>query len=67
MSRTGTLVLLGILVALAPFVGLPLSVLAWVLPILGVMVLLTGISLRARRAPVEEPAPEPHEPSTFTQ
>lgn len=58
MSRAGTLILLGILIALTPFIGLPLSILAWVLPILGLMVLLTGVSLR-RRMQAEERAAEP--------
>lgn len=57
MSRAGTLILLGILIALTPFLGLPLSLLAWVLPLLGLMVVLTGVSLRRRKQ--EERVPEP--------
>lgn len=58
MSRASSLILLGILVALSPFIGLPLSVLAWILPILGIMIVLTGISFRVRR-PREEASPAP--------
>ncbi|MBP9816777.1 MAG: hypothetical protein KBD05_02010 [Candidatus Pacebacteria bacterium] len=58
MSRAGTLILLGILIALTPFIGLPLSLLAWVLPILGLLVLLTGVALR-RRMQAEERSAEP--------
>lgn len=69
MSRVSTLILLGVLIALSPFLGLPLSILMWVLPILGLMVLLTGVSLRARRVRKETPvAPafDIHEPPSTT-
>ncbi|MEK9160520.1 MAG: hypothetical protein AAB440_00590 [Patescibacteria group bacterium] len=69
MSRARTLILLGVLVGLSPFLGLPMWLLMWVLPILGLMVLLTGLSLRTRRMREEPqpPAPAPsfdiHEPT----
>jgi len=63
MSRVTTLIFLGILIALSPFAGLPLYVLAWILPVLGIMVILTGISLRARRSgEAPSAAPAPYEP-----
>ena len=49
MSRESMLILLGILVVLSPFLGLPLSMLAWLLPFLGLVILGIGISLRAER------------------
>jgi hypothetical protein len=49
MSRTTTLVILGVLVFLAPFAGLPLSWLSWLLPVLGVAVIVSGLSLRQSR------------------
>ena len=64
MSRAGTLVLLGIIVAVAPFLGLPFYILSWVYPILGIMIVLTGLSLRLRR-PREEPNVEATPPHSF--
>jgi uncharacterized membrane protein len=49
MSRESILILLGVLFILSPFVGLPLYVLAWVLPALGLAVAGIGVSLRSRR------------------
>lgn len=49
MSRESVLILVGALVILSPFVGLPLQVLAWVLPVLGLVVVGIGIALRSRR------------------
>lgn len=49
MSRRVILLILGVLVILSPFVGLPLSILAWILPILGAFIVLTTLALRRRR------------------
>lgn len=49
MSRETILVLAGLLVALSPFVGLPLRILAWALPVLGVIVIVIALTLRSRR------------------
>lgn len=49
MSRESLLILLGVLVALSPFLGIPLSLLAWILPVLGLVTLGIGVSLRAER------------------
>ncbi|HRH24401.1 MAG TPA: hypothetical protein PK109_02325 [Candidatus Paceibacterota bacterium] len=60
MARSSILILLGILVLLTPYLGLPYAWLMVLLPILGLCVLLIGITLRGkRRAPVI--APESYE------
>lgn len=41
--------LLGILVLVSPFVGLPLSLLTWVLPVLGGLTLGVGASYSMRK------------------
>ena len=51
MSRVQTLSLVGILVIASPFIGLPLSVLSYVLPVLGLAVVVIAISLRAPAKP----------------
>lgn len=68
MSHVTTLILLGVLVGIAPFAGLPISWLSWILPILGLCVIASGLSLRQSRvraemrasaaAPAPAPAPE---------
>lgn len=57
MSREGTLILLGVIVVLSPFLGLPYSWLMWILPILGLAVLAQGIVLRMRRLTATQAAP----------
>ena len=71
MSRTSTLILLGILVILAPFSGLSISLRNLLAVIFGACVLGIGLSMRARAArsegarPSASPAPtEP--PSTIS-
>ncbi len=61
MSRESMLILLGILVMLSPFLGLPLSLLAWLLPFLGLVTLGIGISLRTERTRSAKPAISSHE------
>jgi hypothetical protein len=56
MSRPATLIVLGILIFLSPFSGLPLSWLSWILPILGLGVLVSGLSLRQARVRAERRA-----------
>ncbi len=46
MSKEGTLVTVGILVAISPFIGLPYSWLAWILPVLGGITVLVGYVIR---------------------
>lgn len=62
MSRSLILVLLGVLVALSPYVGIPYSYLMWVLPVLGLVVLLMGLSLKKGR--VAETEAHEKNPST---
>ncbi len=60
MSRTGVLILLGVLVILAPFSGLPIALRNLLAVIFGACVLGIGISLRtreARRAAEQPPTP----------
>ena len=48
MSRESILIALGVLIALTPYSGLPLSILAFVLPVLGLLVGAIGMTLRVR-------------------
>ena len=48
MTREQVLILLGILVALSPYIGLPLSILGFVLPVLGLMIVGIGVLLRRK-------------------
>ena len=53
MTRTGALIVLGILVFVAPFSGLPTSWLSWILPLCGFLIAFIGASLRkAHNAPL---------------
>lgn len=47
MSRTSTLILLGILIILAPFSGLPLALRSLLIVVFGICVLGIGFSLRS--------------------
>jgi len=73
MSRNGTLILLGVLVILTPFSGLPMNIRSLLAVILGACVLGIGFSMRAREArsasaqlPVEAPPSEPAPPQTIS-
>jgi hypothetical protein len=70
MSRTSTLILLGILVILAPFSGLPIAFRTLLEVIFGACVLGIGFTMRSeesRRAhPPVESAPEPEPPPTIS-
>jgi hypothetical protein len=57
MSRASTLILLGILVILAPFSGLPTSIRSLLAVILGASVLGIGLTLRAHEAKNIQPPP----------
>lgn len=58
MNRKQTLLALGVLVVLSPFVGLPYAWLMWILPALGVLIVFAALSGRARvSAPEQAPAP----------
>jgi hypothetical protein len=49
MTTESTLILLGILTALVPFLGLPYAWLMWIVPLLGLSIAATGVMLRAKR------------------
>ncbi|MES2226104.1 MAG: hypothetical protein V4480_04845 [Patescibacteria group bacterium] len=51
MKRETILIILGVLIVLSPWSGLPLAWLSWVLPVLGLAVAAIGFTLRARSAP----------------
>ncbi len=46
MSKEGTLITLGVLVAISPFLGLPLSWLSFFLPVMGTITLFIGYLIR---------------------
>ena len=50
MSRTGILILLGVLIILVPFSGLPVALRSLLLVACGIFVLAIGLSLRASEA-----------------
>lgn len=56
MHRESLLIVLGILVLVSPFLGLPMTVLAVLLPLFGGSIFAIGVSMRARRSA----EPEPH-------
>jgi hypothetical protein len=62
MSRSSTLILLGVLVILVPFSGLPTALRSLLAAILGACVLGIGLSIRAREARGPEPMMEPPPP-----
>ena len=77
MSKEGTLFTVGVLVMLAPFAGLPMSWLEWLLPIFGAIIIIAAYLVRQERAappaPLPPPMPRalpdeaaaPHEPSAL--
>ena len=58
MSRERLLIAIGLLVMLAPFVGLPLSILRWFFLGIGLAVVLIGISYAVRKKRIATPALE---------
>ncbi|MGB4076457.1 MAG: hypothetical protein WBK28_02010 [Minisyncoccia bacterium] len=60
MSRERTIVVLAVLIALAPFLGLPYSWLMWIEPLLAAVIIL--LSLFARSHYIKE-NDAPHESS----
>ena len=65
MAREVTLIILGILVALSPYLGLPLRFLAVLLPIFGIGIVILGLAARAHmkrsRSAVSLPSYDPAE------
>jgi hypothetical protein len=58
MSRTSTLILLGVLVILTPFSGLPIAIRSLLTLIFGVIILAIGFSLRTHEVHHAEPTAE---------
>lgn len=55
MSRSLMLIVLGALIAVSPFSGLPMRILAFILPVLGLIAVAIGVSYRRRpAAPLHE-------------
>jgi hypothetical protein len=50
MRRENVLLFIGLFIFISPFIGLPMSVLSWLLPLSAVGVLGIGYTLRARSA-----------------
>lgn len=48
MSRERILIILGVLIILSPFSGIPLAVLSWVLPVFGIAVITIGVTSHSR-------------------
>lgn len=59
MSREGVVIVLGVLIAVSPFIGLPYYLLAWVLPVLGLACAGIALSLRVKRGRTRAPQPSP--------
>jgi hypothetical protein len=59
MSKEGTLITVGVLVLLTPFIGLPHSWFAWILPVLGIITLVIGQLMRKHRATPQTVRAEP--------
>ncbi len=63
MHKRTVIVVLGVLVALSPFIGLPYVALMWILPVLGIIIAVLAYPFRRRQVP-EEPAEPVHEAPT---
>lgn len=61
MSRSLMLIVLGVLIALSPFSGLPMNILTWVLPVFGLVAVAIGVSYRRQQT-----SSVPHEASLST-
>jgi TRAP-type C4-dicarboxylate transport system permease small subunit len=56
MSRDTILLVLAVVIAVSPFAGLPIAWLSYILPVVGLIILIIGISQRRdRRARIQEP------------
>ena len=49
MTRESVLILLGIFVTITLFIGLPLWLLKWILPFVGLVIIFIGYTLRRKR------------------
>jgi hypothetical protein len=55
MSRENILILLGVLVLLTPFIGVPVSILSWILPLLALGIIGIAYTLRVAKKSYEKP------------
>jgi cytochrome c-type biogenesis protein CcmH/NrfF len=62
MSREKILIVIGAAVLMAPWSGLPLAWLVWILPVLGLIVIGIGITFRSRAAAPSAPPSYPSLP-----
>jgi hypothetical protein len=62
MSREKILMVLGVLVFISPWSGLPLSWLLWILSVIGLAVVAIGFTLRTRTRAELPPPPAPPQP-----
>lgn len=64
MNRERILIVIGALVLLSPWSGLPLAWLTWILPVFGLATIAIGFTLHKRSVPapivIEEPQRQPH-------
>lgn len=63
MSRALMLIVLGVLVMLSPFSGLPMSILTWILPVFGLIAIAVGVSYKRERAQRDRVASSTYEAS----
>jgi hypothetical protein len=68
MTRETVLMILGALVFLSPWVGIPMMWLQWILLVLGLAIIAIGVTLRRRmhqdELPPATPSPSPSHPAT---
>lgn len=64
MSRASLLILIGVLIALSPFSGLPMAWLSFALPVLGLLTLAIGISFRPKKSAPTNPSHEASVPAS---
>lgn len=55
MHRESILIVLGVITAVMPYLGLPYGWLMFALPVLGLLILIIGLSLRMKRRAREMP------------
>jgi|JI10StandDraft_1071094.scaffolds.fasta_scaffold179559_3 TRAP-type C4-dicarboxylate transport system permease small subunit len=49
MTREGMIIFLGIMTSIQLFIGLPLSLLQWTVPVTGVLITLIGLAQKKKR------------------
>ena len=67
MSRTSTLITLGVLVILMPFSGLPASIRTSLLIVFGAIIASIGLAMRLHEARGAHPTPSAAEPAATSE